>query len=89
MIKYCNLSASYMPTKSFNGLLPFKGGLGWLPFESPVICIADIEIGGSGGGGASEWKDRAMVYAGDTVVLIRMGNPATPSRVVITSGGES
>ena len=86
MIKYCNLSGSYMPTKSFRGLLPFKDGLGWLPFETPVVCIADIEIGGSGGGGASEWKDSAKVYAGDVVTLIRQGSPSTPSRVMITSG---
>jgi len=88
MIRYCNLSGSYMPTKSFKGLLPFRDGLGWLPFECPVVCVEDIEIGGSGGGGASAWKDSAKVYAGDIMVLIRMGNPSTPSRVVITSGGE-
>ena len=86
MIKYCNLSGSYMPLKSFNGLLPFKDGLGWLPFESSVVCLEDIEIGGSGGGGPGAWKDSAKVYAGDSVILIRQGNPSTPSRVMITSG---
>ena len=89
MIKYCDLSASYMPISSFNGLLPFRDGLGWLPFECPVLCIQDIEIGGSGGGGSSAWKDSAKVYAGDSVVLIREGDFRTPSRVMISSGGES
>lgn len=89
MIRYCNLNGSYMPTKSFKGLLPFKGDLGWLPFECPVVCVEDIEIGGSGGAGASAWKDSAKVYAGDIMILVRMGNPSTSSRVMITSGGES
>ena len=84
MIEYCELSGSYMPTKSFAGLLPFKNGLGWLPFECPVVCLQDIEIGGSGGGGASAWEDHAIVHRGDTVTLIRQGNPSTPSRVMIT-----
>ena len=86
MIKYCELSGSYMPTKAFNGLLPFRDGLGWLPFEQPVVCIENIEIGGSGGGGSGAWKDSAKVYAGDSVTLIRQGNPSTSSRVMITSG---
>ena len=75
-----------MPLKSFNGLLPFKDGLGWLPFESSVVYLEDIEIGGSGGGGSGAWKDTAKVYAGDSVILIRQGSPSTPSRVMITSG---
>ena len=83
MIKYCDLSATYMPTKAFNGLEPFKEGLGWLPLGCPVVCIEDIEISGSGGGGSSYWKDSAKVRVGNTITLIRRGNPGTAARVKI------
>ena len=83
MILTCDLSGSYMPAKNFTGLAPFKDGLGWLPLGMPVTCTADIEIGGSGGAGNSAWSDSVTVMAGDTVILTRIGNPATPARVRI------
>ena len=86
MNEHCNLSGSYMPLNAFNGLLPFKGNLGWLPLNKPVQCLADIEIGGSGGGGASAWEDHAVIHKGDIITLIWLGDPWTPSRVQITRG---
>jgi len=82
-IDYCDLSGTYMPEKNFDGLAPFKDGLGWLPLGIPVMCNADITIGGSGGAGNSAWNDSVIVKKGDTVILTRIGNPATPSRVQI------
>jgi hypothetical protein len=82
-IDYCDLSASYMPEKHFDGLAPFQNGAGWLPLGIPVMCTADITIGGSGGAGNSAWSDSVTVTAGDTVILTRIGNPATPARVRI------
>ena len=82
-IDYCDLSGTYLPIKNFEGLEPFQNGAGWLPLGMPVICTADIEIGGSGGAGNSAWSDSVTVMAGDTVILTRIGNPATPARVRI------
>ena len=81
----CDLNGSYFPKQNFNweGLEEFRPATFWLGLGQQVTCTAEVVIGGSGGAGASRWEDSLVLFPGDSMLLTRIGNPSTPSRVLV------
>lgn len=81
----CDLNGSYFPKSNFNweGLEEFRPTAFWLPLGKGVTCTAEVTVGGSGGAGCNRWEDSVTLYPGDRMLLVRIGNPSTPSRVLV------
>ena len=81
----CDLNGSYFPKDCFDwkGLEEFRPTAFWLPLGKGVTCTAEVTVGGSGGGGSSRWEDNVTLHPGDRMLLVRIGNPSIPSRVLV------